>query len=283
MNRNCFYPRARQGGLALLAGLLMLTGLLACGGNKLRANLSNEERLAHALELFRKKNYFDARTHFRIVVLNAPGSSFVDVAQYYLAECHYGMEEFITAAAEYEKLLRLYPQSEYLDDAQYKLGMCYFQLSPKADLDQKYTWQAIEQFQRFLDDYPDSELRQEVVHKLNLTREKLAQKEYRTADLYRRTGSHESALIYYDSVLNHYYDTRYYEPALYHKAETLAKLQRYSEARESLQTLIDKYRLDQEKAQAASAAPPEQKYRQRAEALLKSLEGKLAANGQAKK
>lgn len=282
MNRNRLSLHLRRGGICLLAGLTVLTGLLACGSNKLRANLTNEERLAYAMELFRKKNYYDARTQFRIVTLNAPGSTFVDEAQYYLAECHYGMEEFITAAAEYEKLLRLYPQSEYLDDAQYKLGMCYYQLSPKADLDQKYTWQAIEEFQRFLDDYPTSDLRQEVVSKLNLTRDKLAKKEYRTADLYRRMAYYESALIYYDGVLNRFYDTRYYEPALFFKAEALTKLERYSEARESLRTLLDKYRQDQEKAEANNAGLAEQKYRQRAETLLKMLEDKLATNGQAK-
>lgn len=264
----------------LCAGLFLLAGLAACGKNKLRANMTTEERLAYAMQLFQKKNYFDARTQFRIVTLNAPGSTIVDQAQYYLGECHYEMEEFITAAAEYEKLLRLYPQSEYLDDAQYKLGMCYFRLSPKADLDQKYTWRAIEEFQRFLDDFPRSDLKDEVVEKLNTTRNKLAKKEYGVADLYRRMAYHEAALIYFDEVINRFYDTKYYEPALFYKAEALVKLDRYEEAKGTLSLLFEKYRQERARTETSSAAGTP-KYEQRAQDLQKFLEEKMAANGQA--
>ena len=265
----------------LYAGFFLLAGLAACGGNKLRANLTTEERLAYAMQLFQKKNYFDARTQFRIVTLNAPGSTIVDQAQYYLGECHYEMDEFITAAAEYEKLLRLYPQSEYLDDAQYKLGMCYFRLSPKADLDQKYTWRAIEEFQRFLDDFPRSDLKDEVVEKLNATRNKLAKKEYGVADLYRRMAYYEAALVYFDEVINRFYDTKYYEPALFHKAEILVKLDRYDEAKGTLSLLFEKYRQERERAQSSNAAAGAPKYEQRAQNLQKFLQGKMATNGQA--
>lgn len=266
----------RKGG-CLFAGLLLLASLAACGSNKLRANMTTEERLAYANQLFQKKNYFDARTQFRIVTLNAPGSAIVDEAQYYLGECHYEMEEFITAAAEYEKLLRLYPQSPYLDDAQYKLGMCYFRLSPKADLDQKYTWRAIEEFQRFLDDFPGSDLTNEVVDKLNATRGKLAKKEYEIADLYRRMAYYEASMVYFDEVINRFYDTKYYEPALFYKAEILTKLDRYNEAKGVLTLLFEKYRQERERAQASST----QKFEQRAQDLLKLLEEKTATNGQA--
>lgn len=266
----------RNGG-CLFAGLLLLASLAACGSNKLRANMTTEERLAYANQLFQKKNYFDARTQFRIVTLNAPGSTIVDEAQYYLGECHYEMEEFITAAAEYEKLLRLYPQSPFLDDAQYKLGMCYFRLSPKADLDQKYTWRAIEEFQRFLDDFPNSDLKNEVVDKLTATRGKLAKKEYEIADLYRRMAYYEASMVYFDEVINRFYDTKYYEPALFYKAEILTKLDRYSEAKGVLTLLFEKYRQERERAQASSM----QKFEQRAQHLLKLLEEKTATNGQA--
>ncbi len=255
----------------------------ACGGNKLRANITTEERLAYAMQLFEKHDYLDARTQFRIITLNAPGSAIVDQAQFHLAECHFHIGEFIVAAAEYEKVLRLYARSEYLDDAQYKIALCYYELSPKADLDQKYTSQAVEEFQKFLEDYPESELKDEASQKLQELRHKLAKKEYSSADLYRRLSYFDAALVYYDEVLNRYYDTVFAEPALYFKAEILCKLLRYSGAKEALYQLMDRYRKEALKQQEESGGKSRGKYQGRAEALLKSIDEELGVNGNAQK
>lgn len=247
--------------LAMLSVLI----LCACGGNKLKANMTTEERLAHAEKLFADGDYLDAQTQLRIIILNAPGSAVVDRAQFLLAECHYKMKEYLLAAAEYEKLVRLYPRSELLDEAQFKVGLSYFELSPKSDLDQKYTLMAINEFQKFLEDFPDSPLVSEVAPKLDAAREKLAKKEYNTATLYRRMAYYESAVISYDAVLSTYYDTRFAEPSLYYKAECLLKMQKPTEASTSLRLLLEKY--------------PKSDFRARAEDLLKRSLNPSAANG----
>ena len=215
--------------------------LAACGGNKARLNMGTEERFALAMKLFNKKDYFEARTQFRIIILNAPGNTIVDQAQFYLAECHYEMDEFILAKSEYERLLKLYPRSAFLDDAQYKLALCYDRLSPKSDLDQKYTLNAIEEFQRFLEDYPSSEYAEEVEKKLYAARSKLAKKEFDTGNLYRKMTLYEAALFSFDEVLNRYYDSQYAEPALFYKGESLFKLDRLPEAQTVLEALLAKF------------------------------------------
>lgn len=271
---------------ALLFGMLVaVAGLhwMACGGSKLRANMTTEERMNHAMRLFEKRDYLDARTEFRIITLNAPGSAFVDKAQFYLAECHYHIEEFIVAAAEYEKVLRLYPRSEYLDDAQYKIAMSYFRLSPKAALDQTYTARAVAEFQKFLEDYPGSDLKQEATKMLFDLRSKLAKKEFDGAELYRRMSYYEAALVYYNEVLNRYYDTVYAEPALYYKAEILFELLRYAEAKEALYQLLDRYRREGLKQEAAQGRATAGKFQGRAENLLKNIEAELGVNGKAQK
>lgn len=215
--------------------------LCACGGNKARLNMGTEERFAYAMKLFNGKNYFDARTQFRIIILNAPGNTIVDQAQFYLAECHFFMDEFVLAASEYERLLKLYPRSAFLDDAQYKIALCYDHLSPKSDLDQKYTLRAIEEFQRFLEDYPTSEYAEEVEKKLFAARSKLAKKEFDTGNLYRKMTLFEAALFSFDEVLNRYYDSQYAEPALFYKGESLFKLDRLPEAKTALESLLAKF------------------------------------------
>ena len=242
--------------------------LCACGGNKLKANMTTEERLAHAEKLFADGDYLEAQTQLRIIILNSPGSTVVDRAQFLLAECHFKVKEFLLAAAEYEKLVRLYTRSEYLDDAQFKIGLSYYELSPKSDLDQKYTLMAINEFQKFLEDYPSSPLVSEVAPKLDAAREKLAKKEYSTATLYRRMAYYESAVISYDAVLSTYYDTRFAEPAYFYRAECLVKLQKPAEAAASLRLLLEKF--------------PKTEFRDRAEELLKKTTVQAATNGNGK-
>lgn len=225
---------------ALVLGSFVFV-LFACGGNKARLNMGTEERFAYAMKLFNKKDYFEARTQFRIIILNAPGNTIVDQAQFYLAECHYYMDEFILAKSEYERLLKLYPRSAFLDDAQYKLALCYDRLSPKSDLDQKYTLNAIEEFQRFLEDYPSSEYAEEVEKKLYAARAKLAKKEFDTGNLYRKMTLYEAALLSFDEVLNRYYDSKYAEPALFYKGESLFKLDRLPEAKTALEAFLAKF------------------------------------------
>ncbi len=252
----------------MVLAILAVLAMCACGGNKLKANMTTEERLAYAEKLFADGDYLDAQTQLRVIILNAPGSTVVDRAQFLLGECHFKLKEYVLAAAEYEKLVRLYTRSEYVDDAQYKVGLCYYELSPKSDLDQKYSLLAISEFQKFTEDFPDSPLIVDVAEKLTALREKLAKKEYGTATLYRRMAFYDAALISYEDVLNTFYDTRFAEPALYYKAECLHKLGRSNEAATSLQFFLGKY--------------PQSDLRERARELLQSLEAKPAANGETK-
>jgi outer membrane protein assembly factor BamD len=238
--------------LRRLFALSLAIVLFACGGNKARPNMTTEERFAYAMKLFNDKDYFDARTQFRIIILNAPGSTVVDQAQFYLAECHFNMDEFIIAASEYEKLIRLYPRSTLLDDAQYKNALCYDKLSPKADLDQKYTYKAIEEYQRFMEEFSASELAGEVEKRLSTLRGKLAKKEFNTGNLYRKMALYEAAVFSFDDVLNRFYDSQYAEPALFYKGECLFKLQRWSEAQAALEQFAQKFPKSSNQAEAKS-------------------------------
>jgi outer membrane protein assembly factor BamD len=218
--------------------------------------------------LFKDKDYFDARTQFRIIILNAPGSTIVDQAQFYLAECHFNMDEYITAASEYEKLVRLYPRSALLDDAQYKIALCYDKLSPKADLDQKYTYKAIEEYQRFMEEFSASELAGEAEKRLSALRNKLAKKEFNTGNLYRKMTIYESAILSFDEVLNRFYDSQYAEPALFYKGECLLKLLRWNDARTALEEFVQKF--------------PKSSYHSQAKSMLEEVRRSAGIDGTAK-
>lgn len=251
----------RQVFILILISVLAIT---SCTNKKLRANLTPEERLAQAKEMFEKRSYLDAITQFRIITLSYAGSAIVDEAQYYLADCHFQLKEYILAASEFERLTRVFPNSAWVDDAQFKIGLCYFKLSPKFALDQEYTLKAIDSFQRFLEDYATSDLVPQVQQKLNECRYKLAQKEYAIAEQYRRLKNYVAAIIYYDGVIEKYYDTEFTPRAFYHKAVCLIENGDIEPAVASLETFLQKY--------------PNNAWAERVQQKLKEAKEKLSTN-----
>lgn len=222
---------------------IFLSGIIifSCGSNRPKKDLPAEERISWAINKFNDGDYLEAKTEFRIVVLNFPGHNVVDKAQYYLAECHFNLKEYIEAIAEYEKLLRMFQNSSYRDDALYKIGLANYKLSPKYSLDQTYTLQAIEKLQQFREEFPDSDIKGEAEEIMKRCREKLAKKEYKNGELYRKLTYYDAAILYYEGVVNNYYDTSWVKEAQYWLAVCLTKEGNFDRASTEYNRYLSKY------------------------------------------
>lgn len=149
-----------------------------------------------------KKNYVNAIQDFQTMVESHPNSAVIDKAQFMLAEAHYKNEDYVTAAYEYERVYMDYPSSEYAAEAWYKKAMCWYMESPKANLDQENTRLAIDEFQRFVDNYPFDPHADDARKQIKELQEKLAYKDYRNAELYQKMKAYDAALIYYELVIS---------------------------------------------------------------------------------
>ena len=155
------------------------------------------------MKYMEKKNYDAAIQDFQTVV-DTGTSDIMDQAQYMLGEAHYKNEDYLTAAFEYTRVYMDFPSSEYAAEAWFKKAMCYFMESPRADLDQENTQLAIDEFNRFIDNFPRNEFVEEARQKISELREKLAYKEYKNGELYRKMKQYDSALIYFGYVVEQY-------------------------------------------------------------------------------
>ena len=214
---------------------------LGCSGRSPEPSWTAEEYFRYAKELYDDEDYFESANEFTIIILRYAGSSVADSAQYYLGMSHYNLDEYIISAAEFSKLINNMPQSPLVPDAQYMLGMSYYEMSPRAALDQEYTKKSLRAFQNYIEDHPRHYRREEVEKKLLELREKLAEKEFLNADLYRKMYRLRSSLIYYDIVLNKYYDTTWADDALVGKALVYIELEEWENAREQLLIFKNKY------------------------------------------
>lgn len=221
--------------------LLLLFLVIGCGKKTKKETFGPDEYFEFAKKEFDDGKYLKAITDFTIIVLKFSGDPVVDDAQYYLAESHFKQDEYLIAVSEYQKLINDYPESQYVSLAQFKKGMAYYNLSSRAELDQEYTLKAIKELQNFLEEYPDHELEKNAEDYIKELRFKLAKKKLIAARTYRKMGIYDSAIIYYDIILEDYYDSPQAINALFYKAECLYKQKKYIDARVNFSTFVEKY------------------------------------------
>lgn len=212
-----------------------------CSSTKEIEALSPEARYALSMEKFNNGDYLDAIEDFKIITVQFPGSTVADKAQFYLGQCRYERGEYILAAAEFDLLIRTMPSSQLVPKARYMRAMSYYNLSPRSQLDQKYTREAIDDFQSFIEYSPTDSLVKDAEQKITELNDKLAKKQYDDGMLYYRLEYYKAAIVYFNYVLEHYHDSQYADDALLAKARALFQRKQYTESLDAISTLLTKY------------------------------------------
>ena len=185
--------------------------MIGCAGTAPNEGLSLSERLKLGMDYLDEKKYLQAQDEFNIVLMRATGTELGDDAQFFLGESYFLNKEYILAIAEYEKLTRKMGFSPFVEKARFRICDAYRLDSPKYFHDQTYTEKALEKFQEFVDDFPNSEYNATAIESMEFLRDKLAKKLYETGILYLKMDEYEPARLSFQRVLDQYYDTNIVE------------------------------------------------------------------------
>ncbi len=219
-----------------------------------------EESWQKALNLFERERYYQAQQLLRDFVLNYPGSIMIDSAQFYLGRATFELEDYLVAAEEFKRVITNYPFSKLAGDAAYWEARSYYVQAPGYQLDQTFTTQALDAFQRYLEEYPGHVLQDSAYALIARSRDKLAHKEFAAARLYHDLGEYASVVLYADEILANYYDTQWAAPAQFLKARSFDALHDVTRARREYQAYLDKYpqgdRADTARRALAALPPP---------------------------
>lgn len=197
----------RQRSARRLASLLCVLVLAGCGASTLPAIHSEEERLAAARRLLDRGEYTSASELLKVYVANNAGSAEVDQAIYLLGYAHLKNKEWIEAAGEFERLLRDYPESDSSAAARFGLAESQFAQSRGPDFDQEYTHRALDEWQRYLQDFPGHWQNDAARERVLACRTRLADKLTRTGLLYLKLSQTGPARVYFQKVTTEYRDT----------------------------------------------------------------------------
>jgi outer membrane protein assembly factor BamD len=227
----------------LLCVALFALVMAGCSGSG-KSNIITddpEKAFEMAKSSYDNKDYVQAIEDFSLIKVKFSGTNISDKAQYFLGMSYLKQQEYILAAYEFEYLLKNYATSQYSVDGRFQLAMCYFGMSPKWALDQTYTHQAITEFKNFLELYPTDKNAPEAEAKIKELRNKLALKEIKSAELYSTMDDYKAATLYYDNIVNEYFDTDYADDALYGKIRMLIIRKKYEDAKKEIERFETKF------------------------------------------
>ena len=184
-----------------------------CAGSILFTN-NLDERMSKALVLYDQEKYSKASEEFKYIIFNNPGSSLALKARFYLAESLYKTENYNQASIEYNEFIIRSQDPMLIEKAKFLICRCLYLLSDDYTKDQNETIYTINQIQYYLEEYPLNEHALECENMIISLRTKLAKKQLESGKLYLRTEEYKSAHIYFNIILNEYYDTKYYDDAM---------------------------------------------------------------------
>jgi len=224
--------------------IVCLFGCVSCKYSKLVKGTDNEAKYAAAIDYYEKGNYDRALQLFDVMQAYYRNKPEGETIAFLTAECYFNKEDYYIASSYYKRFVTRYPISKDAETALYKSALCYYRLSPRITLDQSDTYTAINEFQNFVNTFPNSSRVEDVNGKIDTLRTKLEDKEYLTCSLYFKMEEYQAAITSYETFLKDHPNTKYREEILnnmvinyYRYAENSVK----SKQRERYELAIEKY------------------------------------------
>jgi outer membrane protein assembly factor BamD len=190
-----------------LALLLCALALAGCGASVLPTIRSEEERLVVARQMIDKGDNAQAVELLKGYVVSHAGAADVDQAIYLLGLAHLRNHDWIEAGSEFDHLLRDYPESDSSAAARFGLAESQFAQARPPDFDQEYTHKALDEWLRYLNDFPGHWQNAAAREKILACRTRLADKLVRTGVLYLKLHHPGPARFYFEKVVAEYGDT----------------------------------------------------------------------------
>ncbi len=226
----------------LFLACFFLSCLMACASssNKLK-NASPEVLLKKAKQEFKKKDFDDAADLLKQLLEDFPDSPQRTVGQLLLADVLYRNGQYEEAKFNYQKFIELYPAHSRVEHAHYYKGMSDFKLIDIASRDQTPTFNALDQFEKLLEDFPKGKYRKRAEEKKDECLTMLATNILEIGKFYFRSGNYQSAIKRMNLILELYPNQKFSDEVMFLLAESYFFEQNYDEAQRSYKKLINKY------------------------------------------
>jgi len=232
-------------GKFLFVSVLILI-LVRCSGYE-KVLKSNDYQLKYKEALryyYTKEDYVRAATLFDQIALVFRGTDQADTVYYLQAMGYFNQNDYILSGHYFRTFAQTYGGSPFVEEAEFMGAYCYYLTSPRPELDQTNTIQAIQAFQLYMIKYPDSKRKSEVQKYFNELRDKLVEKSYLSAKLYYDLADYKASIVALNNSLLKFPESNHREEIMFMLVKSsymLADKSILSKKKERFQDTIDEY------------------------------------------
>ena len=177
--------------LHIILSFTVFLFLISCGNyNKLQKTNNYDYKYEAAKQYYFEGQYNRASLFLQDVIATFKGTNKGEESLFLSGMSSYKARNYNAAMSFFRKYYQSYPRGLYTEKAHFYCGMSLYKNIPEVKLDQSATYEAISEFQEFLELYPGSVLSAEVQEIIFKLQDRLVEKEYLSAKLYYDLGSY---------------------------------------------------------------------------------------------
>lgn len=200
----------------ILISLVILLLAASCSEyDKLLKSDDLEAKYKAALDYYKQEKYTKAVTLIEAILPRYKGTTKSEELDYLHAKCYYEMGDYVMASHYFQTFVQTYLTSEHADEADFLMGYCYYMLSPRPELDQTNTYNAINAFTLHKTKFPVSEYNSTCDSLTVVLNNKLAEKSYLAAKLYFKMEKYSAAIVALGNSLEEFPETSFREELMF--------------------------------------------------------------------
>lgn len=179
----------------------MLILFASCGEyNKILKSNDRDVKYTYAKKYFQEGKYNRSITLLEDLIHFFKGTDKAEESLYLLGQSYYNSKDYLSATEIFSTYYSTYPRGEYAESSLFYAAYGMYLDSPDPRLEQSKTYKAISEFQKYMDEFPQTERAEQAKDYMFELQEKLALKELLSAELYLNMGNYmgnnyESAVI----------------------------------------------------------------------------------------
>lgn len=205
--------------LSFLAVLSVLATGCKSEFEKIRASGNTDLLYKKAFEYYEQREYLRAQTLFELIIPAYRGKPELEKIYFTYSDTYYKLNKFILANYYFKNFASTFPTSSLREEAEFMAAYSDYQMSPIFRLDQTYTGKAIDEFQTFVNTYPNSERVKECNRLIDEMRLKLEKKVFEEGKLYFDLKQYQAATVTFENLLKDFPETNNAEQVRYYIAK----------------------------------------------------------------
>jgi outer membrane protein assembly factor BamD len=189
--------------------------LASCGGDykKIQKSTNSEVKYNAAVAYYKAGNFLKALPLFESLISVYRGTDKEQEVYYYYAYTNFRLNDFVMAGFYFSNFYHTFPHTSKAEECEFMHAYCEYLGAPQYNLDQTDSKKAIEAFQTFIDDYPNSTRIKEANRYIDMMDSKLEKKYFEISKLYYTTEFYHAATVSLTHSIKTYPNSRYDEEA----------------------------------------------------------------------